>query len=183
MFFNLVPDDYEDQLKYYTHHGYRVLAVAWKKMESIQYSALQKLKRGSVESRLQFLGFIVFENKLKPGTTPVIQTLSKACIRQVMCTGDNPLTAISVSRECGLVDPQKAIYVPKFVKGESHEEDAVIEWENVDEPDLKIDSVTLLVLFNLCSPSHFLVVPKLVPEELNPLITSWPLREMCSNGC
>lgn len=43
--------------------------------------------RQEVESGLTFLGFIIFENKLKPGTTPAIETLKRANIRQIMCTG------------------------------------------------------------------------------------------------
>lgn len=83
---NLVPPDYAQKLTYYTHHGYRVLSVAWKKVE-VSYHALQVLKRERVEDNLSFLGFIVFENKLKKETIPVIDALKKACIRQVMCTG------------------------------------------------------------------------------------------------
>ena len=41
----------------------------------------------SVESELQFVGLIVFENKLKPETTPVIHELRDADIRTVMVTG------------------------------------------------------------------------------------------------
>jgi cation-transporting P-type ATPase 13A2 len=134
-----VPGDYTEQLKYYTHHGYRVLAVAWKIIPELLK------KRSLVEQKLSFLGFIIFENKLKPGTTRVVETLSHAGIRQVMCTGDNLLTSISVSRECGLIHPSRTIYVPRFVSGQSHEEDAVIEWEDVDETGQKLDPTTFLV--------------------------------------
>lgn len=76
----------------------------------------QKMKREEAESNLNFLGFIIFENKLKPQTTGVIQTLEAAGIRRVMCTGDNILTAISVARECGLVG-EGYVFVPRFVEG------------------------------------------------------------------
>ncbi|KAI8916065.1 hypothetical protein EDD86DRAFT_272937 [Gorgonomyces haynaldii] len=139
-----LPPDYDEQLKYYTHHGYRVLAVGWKHMNGISPIGLAKLRREDVECQLQFLGFVVFENKLKPGTIPVVRTLNKANIRQVMCTGDNLLTAISVSRECGLVNPESRIYIPKFVSGQANEEDAVIEWEDVDDESKKLNSTTLM---------------------------------------
>ena len=45
--------------------------------------------RDSVEKDLVFLGLMVFENRLKPQTTPVIRTLRKANIRNVMVTGDD----------------------------------------------------------------------------------------------
>jgi cation-transporting P-type ATPase 13A2 len=38
------------------------------------------------------------ENKLKPQTCGVIQTLNDCSIRTIMATGDNVLTAISVAR-------------------------------------------------------------------------------------
>ena len=41
----------------------------------------------AVESELQFVGLIVFENKLKPETAPVIHELQDANIRNVMVTG------------------------------------------------------------------------------------------------
>lgn len=43
--------------------------------------------RNEVETGLTFLGFIIFENKLKPRTVPAITTLRNANIRQIMCTG------------------------------------------------------------------------------------------------
>ena len=57
------------------------------------------------ECHLNFLGFIVMKNVLKPETTPIIQKLYKAKIRVVMVTGDNILTAVCVARECGMVKP------------------------------------------------------------------------------
>lgn len=49
------------------------------------------------------MGFLVMQNKLKPATRRAIETLQDACIRTVMVTGDNVLTAISVARQCRLV--------------------------------------------------------------------------------
>jgi cation-transporting ATPase 13A3/4/5 len=57
-----------------------------------------------VESDLHFLGFLVMQNKLKPVTTTVIKQLNEANIRTIMATGDNVLTAISVGRECKIID-------------------------------------------------------------------------------
>jgi P-type E1-E2 ATPase len=54
--------------------------------------------RSQMEIDIIFSGFIVMENKLKAETPGVLQELAKAGLRVVMVTGDNPLTAISVSR-------------------------------------------------------------------------------------
>ena len=56
------------------------------------------MDRNEVESNLNFIGFIIMENKLKPITTKIINSLKDAHIRSIMVTGDNVLTAISVAR-------------------------------------------------------------------------------------
>lgn len=75
------------------------------------------MRRQDAESALEFLGFIIFENKLKASTSEVIDELSDANIRKVMCTGDNILTAISVARECNLIDRAAHCFIPHFVQG------------------------------------------------------------------
>jgi cation-transporting ATPase 13A3/4/5 len=103
-------------LDYYTHHGYRVIALATKSLKASRKRA-QRMKRTEAESDLIFLGFIVFENKLKPSTAGVLAQLREARIRRIMCTGDNILTAISVARECELVGKDGYVFVPHFKDG------------------------------------------------------------------
>jgi cation-transporting ATPase 13A2 len=78
----------------------------------------QGFYREQAESNLRFLGLIIFENKLKPGTTPAIQTLRAAHLACRMITGDNPLTAVSVARECNLVSQAAHVFAPAFIHGE-----------------------------------------------------------------
>ncbi|KAJ3183794.1 hypothetical protein HDU87_005910 [Geranomyces variabilis] len=140
-----LPPDYDQQLNDYAHHGYRVIACAWRCLDGLSSVKVMRMKRDAVEKDLQFLGFIVFENKLKPGTAPVVNALRRARVREVMCTGDNVLTAISVSRECGLVDPLQRTFVPHFLPGvPSSSEDAQLVWEDVDGSGAVLDSETLL---------------------------------------
>ena len=77
----------------------------------------RRVRSEQAESGLQFLGLVIFENKLKPGTTPAIQTLRAAHFACRMITGDNPLTAVSVARECGLINPAAQVFSPIFVRG------------------------------------------------------------------
>ncbi len=49
------------------------------------------------------------ENKMKAATLDVIRTLSECNVRQIMATGDNVLTAISVARQSNIVHPLKEI--------------------------------------------------------------------------
>jgi cation-transporting P-type ATPase 13A2 len=73
--------------------------------------------REQAESGLRFLGLVIFENKLKPGTTPAIQALRSAHLACRMITGDNPLTAVSVARECDLINRAAHVFSPSFVRG------------------------------------------------------------------
>lgn len=75
------------------------------------------MSRHEVESDLDFVGFIIFENKLKPTTAAVLHELLRSNIGAVMVTGDNILTAISVARECDLIDRAAHCFVPHFMEG------------------------------------------------------------------
>ncbi|KAF1957513.1 hypothetical protein CC80DRAFT_443816 [Byssothecium circinans] len=136
------PTDYEDLLAHYTHSGYRVIACATKTVKA-NWLKMQKMKREDAETDLDFVGFIIFENKLKPSTTPVIEELEHANIRTVMCTGDNILTAISVARECSLINKTAHCFVPHFVEGDSRTALSRLSWESVDDPIFKLDENTL----------------------------------------
>ncbi|KAF2263922.1 P-type ATPase-like protein [Lojkania enalia] len=137
------PSDYEDLLSHYTHRGFRVIACATKTIEKLNWLKTQKMKREEAESSLDFVGFIIFENKLKPSTTPIIEELERANIRKVMCTGDNILTAISVARECGLINKTAHCFVPHFIEGDSRTALSKLSWESVDNPVFKLDENTL----------------------------------------
>ncbi|KAI5300506.1 hypothetical protein KEM56_002389, partial [Ascosphaera pollenicola] len=111
-----LPEDFDRLLGYYTHNGYRVIALASKTIKKYNQAKVLRATRSEVECDLDFLGFIVFENKLKPITADVIKELNEANIRNVMCTGDNILTAISVAKECGMISSDAPCFVPHFVQ-------------------------------------------------------------------
>jgi len=155
MFNFVVPADYDEILDFYTHHGYRVIALATKSLPNISVKRARRMKRQEAESDLVFLGFIVFENKLKPSTPGILAQLRDARIRRVMCTGDNILTAISVAGECELVSKQAYIFVPHFKEGiavvdeadlgDSLTLDSELAWTCVQDPRLTLNPHTLVV--------------------------------------
>eukprot|EP00092_Neocalanus_flemingeri_P007619 GFUD01008222.1.p1 GENE.GFUD01008222.1~~GFUD01008222.1.p1 ORF type:complete len:1156 (+),score=221.75 GFUD01008222.1:90-3557(+) len=99
-----IPEDFHLRLQELTVSGYRVIALAAKQLDNkVNWVAIQKMKRGDVESELHFLGFLVMQNTLKPESAGVIAELKAASLRCVMVTGDNLLTALSVARDCGMV--------------------------------------------------------------------------------
>lgn len=139
-----MPSDFEDLLSYYTHKGFRVIACASKYIARLSFSGLDRMDRAEAESRLQLIGFIVFENKLKEITTEIIDELNEAKIRNIMCTGDNILTAISVARECNLMERDSHCFVPHFMEGDKADPRAVLSWESVDNPMYQLEAETLL---------------------------------------
>ncbi|KAI1331917.1 hypothetical protein F5Y16DRAFT_421244 [Xylariaceae sp. FL0255] len=140
------PEDFDELLSYYTHKGYRVIACATKHLKKLSWVKSQKITREEVEKDLEFIGFIIFENKLKPTTAGVLKELTQANIGSIMVTGDNILTAISVARNCGLVDPNSHCFVPHFAEGNSRDPNARLQWESIDDVAYQLDSRSLLPL-------------------------------------
>ncbi|XP_055933126.1 polyamine-transporting ATPase 13A3-like [Argiope bruennichi] len=109
-----VPDDVMDVLEYYSSQGFRVIAVACKNLpDGTAWKDVQNMTRDYLETELQFLGLVVFENKLKPETIPALNTLKDANIKSVMVTGDNLLTAVTVAKKCGIVEECDSVVIMK----------------------------------------------------------------------
>ncbi|XP_023167868.2 probable cation-transporting ATPase 13A3 isoform X2 [Drosophila hydei] len=105
-----IPNDYTQQLSIFAKKGFRIIAVAYKSFNpKTNYTKIQRLSREEVEHNLEFLGFVILENRLKPDTSAVIKSLNLANIRSIMVTGDNILTAMSVARDCGIVSSAQAV--------------------------------------------------------------------------
>ncbi|KAK9478858.1 hypothetical protein V1514DRAFT_329959 [Lipomyces japonicus] len=136
------PENYEQLLHEYTHKGYRVIALASKILSRYSWFKAQRLTREEVETDLDFIGFVIFENKVKERTPSVLKELAVAKIKTVMCTGDNALTAVSVARECGLLN----LDVPVFSGYVSSENDCLPDWVCVDDENLRLDNRTLTPL-------------------------------------
>lgn len=89
------------------------------------YAKVQRIARENIECSLIFLGFVILENRLKPDTSSIINSLMDANVRTIMVTGDNILTALSVARDCNmLTNVQNVIIVsakPRLYKNN--------EWE------------------------------------------------------
>ena len=77
----------------------------------MSYDEIKNSEMENYEHDLTFLGLVVMRNKLKITTLKTITTLNEARIRLVMATGDNLMTALSVSRECGITSDADDIVV------------------------------------------------------------------------
>ena len=60
-----------------------------------------------------------------------------------MITGDNPLTAVSVARECGLVAQTAHVFAPTFKRGKSSTALSTLEWSCMDDLSWKLDNYSL----------------------------------------
>jgi cation-transporting ATPase 13A2 len=133
------PYDFKDVLKSYTHKGYRVIAYAYKPLPDS--TDINSYTREDVEKNLTLLGLVVMCNKMKSQTTSVIRDLRKAKILNIMVTGDNVLTAISVARKCGISDRTKRLFLGEFSSDNINDGElttAMIEWADVDQSESKL---------------------------------------------
>ena len=117
---NTIPTDANEVLDSYTIEGARVLAVARKVLRkelTAESDLREKFPRKEIEKDLDFLGFIVFQNVVKPGSKATINTLQKANIRCVMATGDNLKTAAAVSRQVDIIKEMQSTVKIKVENG------------------------------------------------------------------
>ncbi|ELK17625.1 Putative cation-transporting ATPase 13A3 [Pteropus alecto] len=127
-----VPVDFEKVLEDYTKQGFRVIALAHRKLESkLTWHKVQNISRDAIENNMDFMGLIIMQNKLKQETPAVLEDLHKANIRTVMVTGDNMLTAVSVARDCGMILPQDKVIIAEALPPKDGKV-AKINWHYAD---------------------------------------------------
>lgn len=120
-----IPIDFNDKLNYYAQQGYRIIAMAYKSLDrKLTYPKVQRISRDKVECDLEFLGFVILENRLKPDSEKVIKILNDAGIRTIMVTGDNILTAVSVAKDCDMILEDQSIIIVNS------------RWKTDEEPEL-----------------------------------------------
>lgn len=103
-----IPKNIMTILKSYTEQGYRVIAMG-QSIINESSAKIAKMTRDEVEQNLEFLGLVVLENRLKEPTVSVIKELREANMHVIMITGDNIQTAVSVAKECGILQPDEMV--------------------------------------------------------------------------
>ncbi|XP_077394602.1 polyamine-transporting ATPase 13A3-like isoform X1 [Festucalex cinctus] len=132
-----VPQGFKETLESYTRQGFRVIALAHHQLESeLSLPEVQSLGREQIETDMDFLGLIIMQNKIKEQTAGVLLDLRQANIRTLMVTGDNMLTAISVARECGMVQAHERVIIADAVPP-NDQDAASIMWRYSENPVLK----------------------------------------------
>uniref|UniRef100_A0A665UTB1 P-type ATPase A domain-containing protein n=1 Tax=Echeneis naucrates TaxID=173247 RepID=A0A665UTB1_ECHNA len=168
-----VPENFAEVLEGYTKQGFRVIALAHRRLESkLTWHKVQNINRDHIETNMEFLGLIIMQNKLKAETPGVLQDLSQANIRTVMVTGDNMLTAISVARDCGMIPPQDTVIIADALP--PHDGHAAkITWRYADnlEDVCHVDEPKSQELYHFAmNGKSFAVIAEHFPDMLQKLV-------------
>ena len=121
-----VPTWYDNTVSSMTHQGYRVLALAYRRVNDDEGDA-KTWSRERVESKLKLAGFIAFECKSRADSAVVVRALRDSNHMVAMATGDNALTALHVGKAVGICDEGKDYLVLTVVGGGSGGEDVDVD--------------------------------------------------------
>lgn len=134
---NNPDDDFYEVVNDHSLDGYRVLAMGYKKL----FDCESLSERKDYECDLEFLCFIVFANKLKSETKPVLESLHNAKLKVLMATGDGILTAISVGRQAKLIDKFTPVIFPVLEEGSKTFFEA--DWLCIGDEELVFDKIKM----------------------------------------
>ena len=176
-----LPSDYARVLAQYTHKGFRVLGAGYRRLSEAQVAQATSAAASSpssssatadgdplralCESSLVFCGFIVLENALKPATADVIAVLrGQAGIPVHMVTGDNPVSAVCIARQAGMVEAGWRVFIGDLAeRPEAHalgssssvggSDSSAVVWRDVDDEASLLDPATLLPVSSSSSSS------------------------------
>ncbi len=103
------PDNFNYIHKLYTLQGFRVLACATKLISNNSENEDEILFNENYKhynhKDMTFLGFVIFQNRLKKNTKQVLRNLAELGLFPIISTGDNAFTSISVVKECNIINP------------------------------------------------------------------------------
>jgi cation-transporting ATPase 13A3/4/5 len=106
-----LPRNFDEILVSHTHQGKRVLGLAMKPLPGFTEYDAAKISRQEAESELTFQGLLILQNQLKEDTADVIRLLQAGAVSNIMVTGDNEFTAISVARQCHIIKPDESVFL------------------------------------------------------------------------
>ena len=119
-----IPNDYDKCYQKWSQKGYRILALAYKDNEMLQYNT----KREELEKDLNYSGFVILETPLKEEVNKYFKELINAKYGICIITGENLLTTIKISKEINLGKEKFALLKIK---------DKKLEWHNLNNKFIK----------------------------------------------
>ncbi|HEY9185419.1 MAG TPA: HAD-IC family P-type ATPase [Salegentibacter sp.] len=78
----------------YAQNGYRIIAVGG--------GVVDEIKPIGELPEMEFLGFIVLIDPLRPEAKPAVEDCYRAGVQAAMITGDHPATALAIAKEIGI---------------------------------------------------------------------------------
>jgi len=142
-----VPEWYEETYRKLAERGQRVLALAYRHLDSNVHSAsaYAQKSRNDIEEGLTFAGFISFRCETRKDSALVIKALQDSAHACVMLTGDAPLTALSVANEVGIATGREALILQESEDSKLVWAPAVTTGDTPKEPiDFKLSEIEAL---------------------------------------
>ena len=133
-----------DQLNQMASAGQRLLGFARAKCHS------QKVPASIAAFEFEFVGFLGFEDPIRPGVKAAVQKLQKAGVRLMMMTGDYPLTANSIALKAGFLKPLELLNGQEIEKSGK-----ALSYQNVEHT----------AIFARILPAQKLAVVRLLQEK------------------
>lgn len=72
-----IPEDFDAILSEYTREGLRVLALASRSLGRVGVLNVQVMSQEELEAGLQFVGFAIMDNQLRPDSAEVIRQVCR----------------------------------------------------------------------------------------------------------
>jgi len=133
-----LPADYFNVARQSARDGIYQIVIATKAYTSDK--GMHEVTRDDIETNLEFLGFINFQNPLKPDSPGVIAELRNGNVDCIMVTGDNVLTGVKIALDAGIMEKDRSVII-----GDSISDDGQIEWLNYsdDSPGVPSDEMNM----------------------------------------
>jgi magnesium-transporting ATPase (P-type) len=108
------PTELGDVTANHARMGCYIVAMAYKEITG----DCNAMSREEVESGCKLLGILLFRNELRPDTRQALEELRNGGTRNVMITGDHPMTAAFIAAKCGMV-PRDVQLIMVDAKGDN----------------------------------------------------------------
>ena len=99
----LLPPTYSETAINHARTGCYTLALSYRSLGTVTNSSVNNMSRTELESSMEPLALLLFQNEVRPDSANAIDSLKRADVRTVMLTGDNVYTGVYAARESGMI--------------------------------------------------------------------------------
>ncbi len=109
-----MPQNLKSLCDNYTKTGFRVIAMASKRLNEEDMVDIESKNEDFFYSDLSMNGVLVFENSLKEDTIDMIKQLKRCRISMALVSGDNEYACAYNAYKIGIMDPKESLYFINF---------------------------------------------------------------------